>query len=195
MKHAVIIAHPKPASFTAAMAARYARTVRDLGHEVLVRDLYAMDFDPRLKAEELPDGHEFQPAPDVVEERKRLEGVDVFALFYPLWFNAPPAILKGYFDRVFIMGFGFKPAFGGTAPNLTDARLISFTASGAPDHWVRETGALAALTTLFDRHVAGVCGLGVLDHVHFGGVTPGIRADAVEEMLAGVEDAARRCFG
>lgn len=195
MKHVVILAHPRRHSFTSAMAARYASTARDLGHEVLTRDLYAMDFDPRLKASELPDGQGFQPAPDVVEERARLEGADVIALFYPLWFNAPPAILKGYFDRVFIMGFGFTPSFGGTEPNLTGTRLISFTASGAPDHWVRETGALDALTTLFDRHVAGVCGLSVLNHRHFGGVTPGIRKDAVEDMLAEVEADVRRFFG
>lgn len=195
MKHVVVLAHPRPHSFTAAMAARYASTARDLGHEVLTRDLYAMGFDPRLKAEELPAGDGFQPAPDVVAERERLADADVIALFYPLWFNAPPAILKGYFDRVFIMGFGFTPTFGGTQPNLTGVKLISFTASGAPDHWVRETGALDALSTLFDRHVAGVCGLAVLDHLHFGGVTPGIREDAVEEMLQSVEDTTRRFFG
>lgn len=195
MKHVVILAHPRPDSFTAAMASRYAETVLKLGHDVLVRDLYAMDFDPRLKAEELPADRGFQPAPDVVAERERLWDADVFALFYPLWFNAPPAILKGYFDRVFIMGFGFTPTFGGTDPNLTGAKLVSFTASGAPDHWVRQTGALDALTTLFDRHVAGVCGLQVLDHLHFGGVTPGIRKDAVDDMLKDVETSARRLFG
>lgn len=194
MKHVVILAHPRPHSFTSAMAARYARTARELGHEVVARDLYAMDFDPRLKAEELPGSPGFRPGADVVQERERLKDADVIALFYPLWFNAPPAILKGYFDRVFIMGFGFTPAFGGAEPNLTGTRLVSFTASGAPDHWVRETGALDALKTLFDRHVAGVCGLAVLDHVHFGGVTPGIREDAVEDMLQTVETTTRRLF-
>jgi NAD(P)H dehydrogenase (quinone) len=89
MKHAVIFAHPNPDSFTACMAASYAHAVRDLGDEAVVRDLYRMDFDPRLAREEVPgpDAPTFRP--DVVAERDTLKDVDVFALCYPLWFNAP----------------------------------------------------------------------------------------------------------
>ena len=130
MKHAVILAHPALKSLNAAIARTYADAVEGLGHEVIVRDLYRMRFDPCLSAAEIPGPKAPVFRKDVVGERARLADVDVFAFVYPLWFNAPPAILKGYVDRVFSMGFGFTPGFGGTEPALTGRRLISFTTSG-----------------------------------------------------------------
>jgi NAD(P)H dehydrogenase (quinone) len=195
MKHAVIIAHPKAASLTCAAAAAYAEAARGLGHEVIVRDLYRMGFDPCLKAGEVPTDEGARFEPDVLAERATLSDVDVFCFVYPLWFNAPPAILKGYLDRVFSMGFGFGPALGGTEPLLDGKRLISFSFSGAPEQWVRDTGAFQALTTLFDRHVAAVCGLQILDHVHTGGVVPDMTGEAVEDVLARVRTAVQASFG
>jgi NAD(P)H dehydrogenase (quinone) len=192
MKHAVILAHPAAKSLNAAIAESYAEAVRKAGDEVVVRDLYAMGFDPCLKAEEIPGPGEPRFGRDVVDERARLADVDVFAFVYPLWFNAPPAILKGYVDRVFGMGFGFKPGFGGTEPALRGRRMISFTTSGAPDFWVKETGALETLSRLFDAHLAGVCGLEVADHLHFGGMVSDIGREAVEDVLSRVRDAAAR---
>jgi NAD(P)H dehydrogenase (quinone) len=195
MKHAVVIAHPNSRSLTCAAAAAYAEAARALGHEVIVRDLYRMGFDPCLKAGEIPSGTGPRFEPDVVAERSALADVDVFCFVYPLWFNAPPAMLKGYLDRVFSMGFGFGPALGGTEPLLDGRRLISFSFSGAPEQWVRDTGAFQALTTLFDRHVAAVCGLQILDHVHTGGVVPDMTEEAVDEVLAKVRAAVGASFG
>lgn len=194
MKHAVILAHPSPDSFTAQTARAYAETVRSLGHEVLVRDLYAMDFDPRLKAQELSGPEGPSPAPDIAAERALVADVDVFAFIYPFWFNAPPAILKGYVDRMFGLGYGFRAGPQGNEPALSDKRLISFSSSGAPDSWVAETGALSALRQHFDGHIAGVCGINVMDHLHHGGVVPGVTEEAVADMLAEVAAAVRAQF-
>lgn len=194
MKHAVILAHPAHKSLNAAIARTYRKTVEHLGDEVVVRDLYAMRFDPCLKAGEIPGPKAPVFGVEVRRERAVLADVDVFAFVYPLWFNAPPAILKGYIDRVFSMGFGFEPDFGGTRPALTGRKLISFSTSGAPDAWVRETGALNALTTLFDRHLAGVCGVTLVDHLHFGGMVSDLTQEAVDEVLAKVRTAATAHF-
>ncbi len=194
VKHAVIIAHPNPDSLTAASGAAYLQAAGELGHEVIVRDLYRMGFDPCLKASETPTAKGLVFGADVLAEREQLEDVDVFAFHYPLWFNAPPAILKGYVDRVFSMGFGYTPVFGGAEPALTGRKLISFTLSGAPDHWISETGVIPALMSLFDNHLAAVCGLEVVDHVHAGGITPGITREAGEDVLAAVRQAVTRRF-
>src|SRR5690606_877852 len=95
MKHAVILAHPRPRSFVRLLADTYLTAVRGLGAEAELIDLYAMDFDPCLKAEEIPDPTEARPGADVVAERRRLMDADVFCLVYPIWFGGPPAILKG----------------------------------------------------------------------------------------------------
>lgn len=189
MKHAIIVAHPNRDSLTCAVARTYSDAVAGLGHEPITRDLYRLGFDPRLKASEIPGLRTPDFGADVLTERAVLADADVFAFVYPLWFNAPPAILKGYVDRVFGMGFGYEPASGGTASMLDGRKLISFSSSGAPEAWVRDTGALTALMTLFDAHLAGVCGLTVVDHHHTGGVTPGITAEAVDDILASVRAA------
>lgn len=183
MKCAVILAHPKSTSFGAAIARRCVDALTAEGHSVILRDLYAMDFDPRLKAEEIPSDSGFRAAPDVARERELLAEVELFILVYPFWFNAPPAILKGYFDRVFCMRFGYAADFGGTEPLLVGRRLLSFSTSGAPDHWVNSTGAVDALMTVFDRHVAAVCGLDVVGHKHFGGIHSMLSEDAAADML------------
>ena len=181
MKHAIIVSHPRRRSFTMAMALAYQGALESRGHTVLVRDLYRMRFDPRLAAGELPHPRGFAPRPDVAAERERLADVEAFAFFYPVWFNAPPAIHKGYVDRVFGMNFGYgMGALGSNEPLLSGRSMISFSASGAPMEWVVETGAWEAMRKLFDDHFAAVCGLDVLDHVHFGGVTPGLTSEQVK---------------
>ncbi len=195
MKHAVIFAHPRARSFTAAVAEAYAGAVRACGDMVEVRDLYRIGFDPCLRAEEIPGEADPAPAPDVAAERERLKDCGVFALVYPFWLNAPPAMLKGYLDRVF--GFGF--AFGGEGhsfnPLLGGRKLISFTSSGAPTQWVEQTGALAAEQTLFDRYFAALCGMTTLAHVHFGGVVNGASPSFVKARLGDVERTVIKHFG
>lgn len=194
MKHALIIAHPNPGSFTHAIAAAYRRVAIAGGDTVLVRDLYAMDWDPRLAALEVPDGATFSTRPDNAAERLDLADVDTFAFFYPWWFNSPPAILKGYVDRVFSHGFGFRPTFGGMEPALTGRGLISFSVSGAPDGWIKETSALVHLKALFDHHLCLMCGMTLIDHVHFGGVISGMTREAGDDLLVKVDQAMERHF-
>jgi NAD(P)H dehydrogenase (quinone) len=194
MKHAVIAAHPDPESFTMSVARSYCEAVQAQGHEPLLRDLYGMDFDPRLKASEIAGRKDFGPAPDAEAERATLKDADVFCFVYPFWINAPPAILKGYIDRIFGLGFAYGPKGSANQPLLTGKSMISFTSSGAPTEWVRETGAWDAERKLFDRHIAQLSGLDVLDHVHFGGIVPGIRADVVERHLGEVRAAVAKYF-
>lgn len=193
MKHAVILGHPSGHSFNAAIAQRYIDTAHALGHETVFRDLYEIQYEPRLSHGEMPKAGGFAPCADVVRERAFIGDADVFAFVYPLWFNTPPAIVSGYIQRVFGMGFGFTPRqHGGNQPLLTGRRLITITTSGAPTQWLVREGAWEALNTLFDSHLADMCGLETAEHLHFGPVTSGMRTDVAEEYLHCTEDAVRR---
>ncbi|OZA84650.1 MAG: NAD(P)H dehydrogenase, partial [Caulobacter sp. 39-67-4] len=137
-----------------------------------------------------------------IAERQALGDVDSFIFVYPFWFNAPPAILKGYVDRVFSMGFGYAAGAGGAdvlclgemgIGNTTIAAAICHGLyGGAPEDWVKTTGALKALMTVFDLHLSGVCGLRVLDHKHFGSIvsntTAESGADVMEEVRSRLDD-------
>lgn len=183
MKHAVIATHPLEKSFTMTIANAYCTAVRAKGQDADLRDLYRMNFAPTLDADELPKPGGFAPGPDVVEERRRLARTDVFAFVYPFWMNAQPAMMKGYIERVFGLGFAYGSGGGGNVPLLTGRKMISFTSSGAPTQWVVDSGAWDTARRLFDQYFADVCGLELVDHVHFGGVVPGIRPDVVERHL------------
>jgi NAD(P)H dehydrogenase (quinone) len=104
-------------------------------------------------------------------------------------------MLKGYLERVF--GFGF--AYGGDGhsynPLMTGRKLISFSSSGAPLGWLKQTGALDALCVLFDDYFANLCGMISLDHVHVGGLMPGASAAFIEARLGEVEKTVRQHFG
>lgn len=192
MKHAVILAHPKPDSFCAALADVYAAAVHAGGDMVVVRNLYALDFDPRLKASEIPSPSGYGPGADVVREREILGDVDVICFVYPFWFNAPPAILKGYMDRVLSMGFGYQFHGANTVPALVGRRLFSISTSGAPDHWVAETGVLKSLISQMDLHLAVMTGMTVADHLHFGAIQSDLGAEDAEEIFEEVRQAVRR---
>lgn len=183
MKAAVILAHPNPASFCASVSRTCVEALEALGTEVVLRDLYAMDFDPRLKAAELPTSQGWTMAPDVIDERALLADVEHFVFVYPFWFNAPPAILKGYADRVLSMGFGYQPGSHGGDALLVGKTLMTFSTSGAPEHWIDSTGALNTLMSVFDLHLAAVTGLRVLGHEHLGGIVAPLRQDAVDDLL------------
>ncbi len=195
MKHAIVFSHPNDRSFTASAAQAYAKACEALGHKIIVRDLYRLGFDPCLKSAELPFNPDFRPGPDVVTERGHLEDSDTFVFFYPLWLNSPPAMIKGYWERVF--GFGFAYGAGGHSytPLLTGRKMISFSSSGAPASWMQESGNLPAVRTLFDNSFAAVCGMRVLDHVHFGGVTPNASEPFVQARLDEVQQVVTRHFG
>lgn len=193
MKHALILGHPKARSFASAVAGAYREAAQGAGAQVVLRDLYDIQFEPRLSAAETPSPDGFAPAADVLREREFIGDADVFAFVYPLWFNAPPAIISGYVQRVFGMGFGYGPvAAGGNAPLLKGRKLVTFTSSGAPTEWLVREGGWEALQKLFDEHFADACGMVVAEHVHFGGLSAATRPDVIESYLARTRETATR---
>lgn len=195
LRLAVIVAHPRRRSFTVAMAEAFAAAAREAGAGVTLRDLYRLRFDPRLRADEMPDHLGARVRPDVAREREAIAGSDVFAFFYPLWFNATPAMMKGYVDRVFGMDFGYAARRGGNEPLLGGRKMVTFTSSGAPQDWVERSGAWAAMQAHFDAHFAAVTGMEIIGHHNVGGVGGGMRRDVVDRHRQDVGDRARRIVG
>ncbi len=188
IKHAIIVCHPLEKSFTMALAQKYAETVQARGHEVVIRDLYRLKFDPVLKAKE----REGKPAPDVEREWIALGKPDVYVLVYPIWFGTPPAMLKGYIDRVFGAGRSRgQGGEGGTRELLAGKRLVSLTCSGSLQAWLAEKGVLGSLRTVFCRYLAEVFGFVEAHVYHFDGVTADLPERDRRVHLLEAEKAAR----
>ena len=115
-KHAVILCHPDPHSFNHGVAKVYCDAVRAAGQKVMLRDLYALGFDPVLKSDERPTIDNPILSPDVRAELDLLSGSDVFVLIYPIWFGSPRAMMKGYIERVLGPGSGPRRSRNGLLP-------------------------------------------------------------------------------
>ena len=126
MRVLVVYAHPVETSFNAALHARTVEALRRSGHEVDDCDLYAEDFEPRLSREERIGYHEVGPniAP-VASHVERLRSAEALVLCFPVWNFGFPAILKGYFDRVFLPGVSFDLSDGAISPRLTHIRRLA----------------------------------------------------------------------
>lgn len=170
--HVVVLCHPAAHSFNAAVAAKYCATVEDCGQQATVRDLYAMQFDPVLRSEERPGTRGFFQSPHVAYEMSMLSAADVIVFVYPIWFGLPPAMLKGYVDRVLGSDFSYtdirqrnvKSKFAG-------AHLLSLTSSGSPQIWLEEQGQWQSLIAAFDRYLQRGFAMGSTEHVHFSPIT------------------------
>lgn len=120
MKVLWVYAHPEPRSLNGALRDEGLRTLRELGHQVRESDLYAMRWNPVLDGDDY--GHdpcerlyiltESQRAyesgtlsADIRTEQDKLTWADTLILQFPMWWFGPPAILKGWIDRLFVQGF------------------------------------------------------------------------------------------
>jgi len=191
-KHVVVLCHPESDSFNASVARTYCETVQALGQEAILRDLYRLNFDPVLKSHEQPGRTDFELSDDVAEELELLEGVDVFVLVYPIWFGTPPAMMKGYVERVLGAGFSHRAVRARQFhPMLSGNRLLSFTSSGTTRQWLEEQGAWRSLRQLFDGYLAHAFSLEGHEHIHFSAIVDGLKERFVNEHLEEVRQRAR----
>ncbi|PXY27946.1 NAD(P)H-dependent oxidoreductase [Prauserella muralis] len=148
-----VIAHPDQRSLSAALADDGVAALKAAGHAVEVSDLYAMKWNPVVEAgdfghdpgERLLVGEVSKRAyaagalsADIRAEQDKLRWADTLVVQFPLWWMGPPAILKGWFDRVFVNGFAFgvgDPATGRTLRygdgGLAGKRALAVTTIGA----------------------------------------------------------------
>ena len=132
----VIYAHPNPKSLNHAILEAVSAALITRGAEARVRDLYAMKFDPELRADELADRHTLSP--DVAEAQADVSWADTLIFIYPIWWTDRPAILKGWFDRVFTNGFAFRTK-NGWEGLLSGRKAIVLQTAGGSEDALKET--------------------------------------------------------
>lgn len=130
----VVFAHPCEESYSAALHGTVVQTLRERGWDVDDCDLNAEGFDPVLTGAERRGYHAEQTNTDPVRPYvERLQRAEALVLVFPVWNFGYPAILKGFFDRVFLPGVSFRLENGAVVPNLTHVRkLAAVTTYGAP---------------------------------------------------------------
>ena len=109
MKTLVVHCHPNPQSFNAALFGAACDALRQGGQELRTIDLYAEGFDPVMKRDERM---AYLDNPGLIEARVQahvdaVRWAEHLVFVYPVWFHGPPAMLKGWLERVFLPGVAF----------------------------------------------------------------------------------------
>ncbi len=155
----VILGHPREGSFNHAIAACVVETLQAIGHEVVFHDLYREGFDPVLPYQEVPDD---APLDDIISdhcsEASQAEG---FVIVHPNWWGQPPALLKGWVDRVMRPSVAYRFLEGDAGEGAPDLRarfaLVFNTSDTMPEREMEAFG--DPLETLWKNCIFGLCGV------------------------------------
>jgi NAD(P)H dehydrogenase (quinone) len=182
----VVLAHPDASSFNHALAQAVAAAARGEGHAVVLRDLYAERFDPLLSRAELERDAPLEPW--LRRHCDELAAADGIVIVHPNWWGQPPAILKGWIDRVVRPGVAYAFVEGdqgeGVPVGLLRARTaVVLNTSNTPS--AREREAFGdPLESIWKRCVFDLCGVKDVRRRTYGVVvtsTPELRARWLED--------------
>ena len=170
MRHLVLYCHPDPKSFCHAILETAVDTLRGKGHEVRVKDLYAEGFDPIMKGSDFAALQAGKTPPDIKAEQDQIAWAEAITVIHPVWWTSLPALLKGYIDRVFALGFAY--AFGPEGPKglLGGRKVVILSTQGALNEDYDAAGLTDAMKKASDIAIYSFCGVEVLEHRFFGGV-------------------------
>jgi putative NADPH-quinone reductase len=163
MHISIILAHPNPDSFNHAIAQAAAVELRQRGHCVSLHDLYGEGFDPLLPGCEIPDE---TPLPEgIAVHCREIAAADGIIIVHPNWWGQPPAILKGWIDRVIRPGVAYRFEEGDQGEGVpigllkASAALVFNTANTLPEREMAVFG--DPLETIWKNCIFGLCGVSI----------------------------------
>ncbi|MEN6422503.1 MAG: NAD(P)H-dependent oxidoreductase, partial [Smithella sp.] len=126
MKISLILAHPDSASFNHAIAQTAVEALKANGHKIFFHDLYQETFDPLLPAEEIL--KDASLTSDIKRHCEEIAEADGIIIVHPNWWGQPPAILKGWVDRVIRPGVAYEFLEGDSGEGVPRGLLKAQTA-------------------------------------------------------------------
>ncbi|MDI6743364.1 MAG: NAD(P)H-dependent oxidoreductase [Smithella sp.] len=157
----VILAHPDPQSFNHAIAKTAVDALQANGHIVFFHDLYQDKFDPLLQTAEIAENAKL-PA-KIKKHCKEIASVDGIIIVHPNWWGQPPAILKGWVDRVIRPGVAYEFLEGDDGEGVPRGLLKAKTAlvfNTSNTKTKRERNVFGdPLKTIWKNCIFGLCGV------------------------------------
>jgi NAD(P)H dehydrogenase (quinone) len=195
MKISIVLGHPRPDSFNHALAQAAAMRARENGHSVHFHDLCAEGFDPVIPAGEERVGAALPPL--VEQHCREIAEAEGIVIVHPNWWGQPPAILKGWVDRVLRAGVAYRflenDSGEGIPQGLLRARsaLVLNTSNTPPE---REALAFGdPLERIWRDCIFGLCGVTHAERRTFSVVVTSSEPDR-SKWLAEVEALVDRHF-
>jgi putative NADPH-quinone reductase len=170
VKILLILAHPKEGSFNHAITKTAIKTLKSNGYEVIFHDLYSENFDPILPNIEISKNGGVDH--NIEKHCQELSSVDGIVIVHPNWWGMPPAILKGWIDRVIRAGVAYQFVEGdlgeGVPIGLLKAEnvLIFNTSNTREEREIEVFG--DPLDTLWKNCIFGLCGIKNIHRKNYG---------------------------
>ncbi len=154
----VVLDHPNPASFSAAVAQHFMNGAKAAGHSVELADLHAEGFDPRWSMADINSDEGRATPIDVMKEQARIAKADAICFVFPLFWWGMPSMMKGWIDRVWAWGWAYDQL---DDPELSLQRTRSgvlLVPAGARSDEMEDAGYLAAMETAWMKGTFGYFG-------------------------------------
>ncbi len=196
MRVSIILGHPDKGSFNHAIADAAAATLRENGHDVRFHDLYAERFDPLLPASEIPKNATLDPL--VRRHCDEIAQASGIVIVHPTWWGQPPAVMKGWIDRVIRPGvaYAFKEGDSGEGVpcGLLKAKTaVVFNTSNTSSE--RERVVFGdPLEMIWKNCIFGLCGVADVQRKTFGVIVTSTEIQR-EKWLKEVQEIIGSTFG
>ena len=191
----VILAHPTPGSFNHAIAQAVVETLALGGHTVRLHDLYTERFDPVLPGAEIPKTAALPP--EVAAHCAEIAEADGIVIVHPNWWGQPPAILKGWVDRVIRPGVAYEFLEGDSGEGVPRGLLraqVALVLNTSNTPWEREQAIFGdPLHALWKNCIFDLCGVPRFDRRMFGVVVTST-ADQRRVWLSETSALVEQCF-
>lgn len=167
MGNLILLAHPTKGSFCHQISEICLNMANDNDSGTVFRDLYEINFNPVLTNTEIDNISNNHIESDIRIEQDILVKSKKIIIIYPIWWGGMPAILKGYFDRVFTYGFAFKS--GSIMPEglFYDKEVLIFSTHGAPVNVYENQGMYAAFEKTVEDSIFKFVNARVYQHKFF----------------------------
>lgn len=166
----IVLGHPSIHSLNAGLSATAAAALSKCGHDVRVADLYQLNFDARIRTADFPPVDdagaidivreqamaykEQRLHPDIVAQIDLVRWSDLVILQFPIWWFGPPAIIKGWMDRVLVPGFSYGRGHWFEAGRLAGRKALVSTTVNAVETSYAPDGRFGAMdVTLWPVHL------------------------------------------
>lgn len=178
-----VYAHHEPSSFTSVLKNTALSILVSQGNQVAETDLYAMGFEPKAEKvdfkvtsgnhfnymleQRYSANHERGFSPDIIDEINKVEQADIIIIHTPIWWLGVPAILKGWFDRVFTMGLAWDSGKIYEEGLYKGKIAMLCVVAGGPKEFYRETGkhkaTIEQVLHPIQHGIFAFCGMNVLE--------------------------------
>ncbi|RNA61623.1 flavodoxin family protein [Chryseobacterium nematophagum] len=167
MRHLIIYAHPNENSLNHHLLQTVIESLQSDGHEIEVRDLNQINFNPVLSLQDMQEQRLGKVAEDITIEQDFISWAEHITFIYPIWWTGMPAIMKGYIDRVFSYGFAYRYDQGIQKGLLKEKQTVIINTHGKSHEEYASLGMDKALSLTSDKGIFSYCGLEINQHLFF----------------------------